>query len=187
MASELPGDAIWVGWSLGGLLAGALLDHLPAPRALVLLGMGARFPDVNGISDGQLATFQRTFSRAPEVTQEHFLRWQLQGEPAPLEAHRYLHSMVGTVSPADTATLAAGLDHLARLDITSRLATASCPVYRVAGERDPLLAPALRANADYQLPDAGHCPMLSCPAALTRCLASIAKTTQASFAEERLP
>ena len=32
MASRLPSDAVWVGWSLGGLLATALLDYLPAPR-----------------------------------------------------------------------------------------------------------------------------------------------------------
>ncbi len=30
-------------WSLGGLLATALLDYLPPPNALLLLGAGSRF------------------------------------------------------------------------------------------------------------------------------------------------
>ncbi|WP_370656591.1 alpha/beta fold hydrolase, partial [Klebsiella pneumoniae] len=43
MSNLLPSDAIWVGWSLGGLLATALLDQLPAPQGLILIGAGERF------------------------------------------------------------------------------------------------------------------------------------------------
>ena len=31
MREALPIDSIWVGWSLGGILAAALLRHLPPP------------------------------------------------------------------------------------------------------------------------------------------------------------
>ncbi|MCK2183489.1 alpha/beta fold hydrolase [Halomonas getboli] len=174
MASELPSDAVWVGWSLGGLLAGALLDRLPAPRALVLLGMGERFPHPEGVSRAALAQFRQAFRRDPTGTHAHFLRWQLGGEPSPRVAHRRLRALLGDEAGADTATLAAGLAQLAELDNAERLASPPCPVHRLAGEADPLLAPAVRERADWRLPEAGHCPLISQPARLARALAVIA-------------
>ncbi|WP_373191337.1 alpha/beta fold hydrolase [Halomonas sp.] len=179
MGNDLPADAVWVGWSLGGLLATALLDHLPAPRAVVLLGVGESFCHPAGIPETQLSVFRQAFARAPEATHRHFLRWQLAGEPDPRSAHRQLRALLGDgggdrLSGADPATLATGLDQLAELDNGERLARAPCPVWRVAGVRDPLLAPALRESADQRLIEAGHCPMLSQPASLAACLAGIA-------------
>ncbi|MCK0713999.1 alpha/beta fold hydrolase [Chromohalobacter sarecensis] len=174
MADALPRDAIWVGWSLGGLLAGALLDHLPPPRALVLLGMGERFCHPEGVSEADLATFRDAFRRNPEATRSHFLRWQLGGEPSPRSTHRRLRALLGDAVPASSATLAAGLEQLATLDNTSRLATASCPVHRLVGARDPLLAPNVLAHADRRIEDAGHCPLLSQPRQLATLLSSIA-------------
>ena len=178
MADALPTEAVWVGWSLGGLLITALLDYLPAPRALVMLGMGPRFCIDGGISPGELDAFQRAFARAPDATRQHFLRWQLQGELAPRAAHRRLLDLLGETSRgeppcADNATLATGLAQLAYLDLTEPLKSPPCPVWRVAGERDPLLSPTLRESADYRLADAGHCPMLTQPEALARCLTEV--------------
>ncbi|WP_136247575.1 alpha/beta fold hydrolase [Halomonas borealis] len=174
MADSLPHDAIWVGWSLGGLLAGALLDRLPAPRALVLLGMGERFPHPEGVSQAALAQFRKAFRRDPAAIRAHFLRWQLGGEPSPRAAHRRLRGLLGDAAPADKATLNAGLAQLAELDNTARLAAPPCPVHRLAGEADPLLAPAIRERADRLLPEAGHCPIISQPGRLARTLATIA-------------
>jgi pimeloyl-[acyl-carrier protein] methyl ester esterase len=178
MAGDLPADAVWAGWSLGGLLAAALLDHLPAPRALVMLGMGPRFFTEGGIGPGELAAFRRAFARDGEATRHHFLRWQLQGEPAPRAAHRRLIDLLGREPWAETATLAAGLSQLARLDAGPRLADPPCPVWRLAGAQDPLLAPALRDGADRRLAGAGHCPMLSRPDALAAALVAMVLATQ---------
>jgi len=173
MRDDLPADAVWVGWSLGGLLAAAMLDHLPPPHALVLLGMGARFCHPQGVTSMQLATFRRAFARDPQATHAHFVRWQLQGEADARGAYRRLRELQGAGSRATPATLAAGLDQLAELDNSQRLASPPCRLWRIAGERDALLAPALREAADYRLGEAGHCPMLSQPAALAACLAAI--------------
>ena len=176
MAETLPAEAVWVGWSLGGLLAEALLDHLPPPRALVVIGMGPRFCHPDGVSDEELATFRRAFRRDPEATRAHFLRWQLRGEPSPRAAHRQLLGRIGQAPPAGLTTLAAGLEQLARLDAGRRRGAAPCPVYRLAGEADPLLAPAVREVADWRLANAGHCPMLSQPERLAALLAAVAAT-----------
>ncbi|QFT84687.1 Pimeloyl-[acyl-carrier protein] methyl ester esterase [Halomonas sp. THAF12] len=191
MAGELPSDAVWVGWSLGGLLAGALLERLPTPRALVLLGMGERFPHPEGVSRAALAQFRKAFRRDPAGTHAHFLRWQLGGEPSPRAAHQRLIALLGDDASADTATLAAGLAQLGELDNAERLASPPCPVHRLAGEADPLLAPEERERAELRLPEAGHCPLISQPERLARALAAIAVapecTTIAGAALEPTP
>lgn len=188
MAGELPADAIWVGWSLGGLLAGALLARLPAPRALILLGMGARFCDPEGVSRAALTAFRRAFARDPATTLAHFQRWQLGGEPSPRDAHRRLRTLLNGGPPADPATLAVGLHWLETLDLSSALAGTGCPVIRMSGANDPLQAPAAIDRADHRLEHAGHCPMLSRPAALAEALTALADRCPAPpHRLERLP
>ncbi|EHJ93683.1 alpha/beta fold hydrolase [Vreelandella boliviensis] len=165
MSESLTSDAVWVGWSLGGLLAAALLEELPPPRGLMLLGAGNTFCATDGVTSAELSAFRRAFQREPTATWQHFLRWQAQGEPSPRKAFRQLHDLLGDTLPADSATLATGLDWLASIDNRQRLAAAPCPVARLTGEHDPLIGPAQR-RASELLTGVGHCPMLSQPQAL---------------------
>ncbi|WP_434984345.1 alpha/beta fold hydrolase [Vreelandella zhaodongensis] len=171
MADQLPSNAVWVGWSLGGLLASALLDKLPAPRGLVLIGTGDQFCNDDGVSKAELASFHRAFTRDPDATWRHFLRWQTQGEPNARHAYQQLRAMLGDTPSATNSTLSQGLHWLASLDNTQRLQEASCPVIRLVGEHDPLVASGIRAQA-INLAHAGHCPMLSQPAQLVATIAS---------------
>lgn len=171
MADQLPSNAVWVGWSLGGLLASALLDKLPAPRGLVLIGTGGQFCSDDGVSKAELASFQRAFSRDPDATWRHFLRWQTQGEPNARHAHQQLRAMLGDTPSATNSTLSQGLHWLATLDNTQRLQEAPCPVIQLVGEYDPLVSSSTRAQA-INLAHAGHCPMLSQPAQLVATIAS---------------
>lgn len=170
MADQLPEDAVWVGWSLGGLLASALLDHFPAPRGLLLIGAGERFCSDDGVSKHELASFRRAFTREPDITWQHFLRWQAQGEPNPRHAHRQLRTLLGNHASADHTTLSQGLDWLANVDNTQRLQQAPCPVIRLVGEHDPLIGASQHAQA-VPLAHSGHCTMLSQPARLATVLA----------------
>ncbi|MDQ7728069.1 alpha/beta fold hydrolase [Halomonas sp. SpR8] len=165
MSESLASDAVWVGWSLGGLLAAALLEELPPPRGLILLGAGNTFCATDGVTSGELNAFRRAFQRDPTATWQHFLRWQAQGEPSSRQAYRQLGDLLGDTLPADITTLATGLDWLASIDNRQRLAAAPCPVVRLTGEHDPLIGPAQR-RASELLTDVGHCPMLSQPQAL---------------------
>ena len=175
MAADLPTEAVWVGWSLGGLLAATLLEHRHSPpRGLILLGMGGRFCDSGGVTRAELAAFRRAFSRDPDATLAHFRRWQLGGEPRLRDAHRRLRALLDEGPSPDPESLAAGLAWLAELDATAVLADPPCPIRRLAGDRDPLLAAAAIADADRVLEHAGHCPMLSRPAALAEALAALA-------------
>lgn len=173
MRDQLPNDAVWVGWSLGGLLAGALLAHLPVPKALVLIGTGPKFCHADGVSTAELATFRRAFERDPMATWQHFLRWQLQGEPAPRSAHRRLLDLIGSQPSASLRSLAAGLDQLSDMDLTPMLSSPPCPIRRIAGEHDGLMHATTRESADLLLTETGHCPMLSRPAALAGYLSAL--------------
>ncbi|SES04075.1 pimeloyl-[acyl-carrier protein] methyl ester esterase [Vreelandella subterranea] len=181
MARQLPSDAIWVGWSLGGLLATALLDHLPLPRGLILLGVGERFYSDDGVTSSELASFRHAFARDPHATWRHFLRWQTQGEPNARQAHRQLRALQGDTPSANRSTLAQGLDWLATIDNSQRLRNAPCPVKRLIGEHDPLVGTSVRNEAET-LAKAGHCPMLSQPVQLADALAA-----QAFLAVEEQP
>lgn len=183
MAGELPEHAVWVGWSLGALLAASLLEHLPTPRTLVLLGMNARFTVAAssaitatvGVTANELATFQRAFERDPEKTWRHFLRWQLAGEPDTRSAHRRLeHLLCLDELPADKTTLASGLNQLARLDISHLMASPAYPTLRVRGSDDPLLS--MPDGREYAvIMNAGHCPQLSVPGELAKLLCGLAR------------
>lgn len=171
MADKLPADSIWVGWSLGGLLAAALTAHLPPPRGLILLGAGAQFCAPGGVTPDALADFTRAFERSPTAAWRHFLRWQSSGEPDTRDALSELHALLGKTPPADTATLTAGLGWLDTLDNRERLAALPCPIAHLAGENDPLLG---ADSPSEQLAHAGHCPMVSQPADLAQTLTRLA-------------
>ncbi|MCS2608375.1 alpha/beta fold hydrolase [Halomonas dongshanensis] len=189
MAPALRPDAVWVGWSLGGLLACALLDHLPPPSALILLGCGPRFCTPSGVTPEALARFRDAFMRDPLSSWHHFLRWQSQGEPHPRRVGHSLKTLMGATPPADTPTLLAGLDWLEQLDNTHRLHHAPCPIYRITGQHDPFIRPEPMANKEaaemhlgaptekyagtFSLPGVGHCPMLSAPATLAQLLQTL--------------
>lgn len=177
MHDSLPSDAIWVGWSLGGMLAAALLAHLPAPRALVMLGATPRFAShtQDGAGPREIETFRRAFARDPQRTWQHFLRWQASGEPSPRQARQCLDACLGNQMPADVATLAAGLDQLAHFDLHATLERATCPVSYVYGANDPLLPAMGHYQPSIALPGCGHCPQLSAPARLAGSLSSIAE------------
>ena len=184
MRDALPADAVWVGWSLGGLLAGALLAHLPPPRALVLIGTTARFCQAGGVSAAELNTFRRAFERQPQATRQQCLRWQLQGEPTPRTAHRRQLDLIGAQPSASPRTLEAGLDQLATIDLTPQFVTPPCPIRQVAGAHDGLLSEEARRSADLVLTETGHCPMLSCPAALTAYLSQLREEVTADDKHE---
>lgn len=185
MSNLLPSDAIWVGWSLGGLLATALLDQLPAPQGLILIGAGERFCSDDGVSSTELASFRRAFNRDPYATWQHFLRWQAQGEPNSRRIHQQLRELLGDAPSANLRTLEQGLEWLSALDNHPRLLNAPCPVVRLAGEHDPLIGDSARSKA-IQLPHSGHCPMLSQPALMATIIAEQATTIGQQAVQETL-
>jgi pimeloyl-[acyl-carrier protein] methyl ester esterase len=183
MADEVAGwcraleePPVVVGWSLGALAAMAALvaEDAPPVAGLVVIGGFAAFLARDGYRQGQdpavLERLRQWTLRDSERARSRFARWLELDEPAPVVAPPLQTAMVET------------LQVLARGDLRARLPAITAPTMVVHGERDrvvPLRAGELVAElipgATMVTMDAGHAPMLECPAALARHVAEHAR------------
>lgn len=176
LCAEMQAPAVWVGWSLGGLVALAAAARQPAAvEAVVLLAASPRFtatPDWPGIDPGTLAGFARAVDADPVGARDRFLAFQLEGSEHRRRALRALRASATRDGCPEPGTLRAGLELLAHRDLRATLAALPCPVRAVLGAADPLvptaLAPSLRARGvpATVLPGAGHAPFASHPDAV---------------------
>jgi pimeloyl-[acyl-carrier protein] methyl ester esterase len=178
LLAAAPARAVWVGWSLGGLLALEAAARAPERIAgLCLVASNPRFvrgPDwPHGMEDAVLRAFGEALVREPDRTLNRFLALQVRGSERAQPTLRTLRAETDRVETPALEALAAGLDILRRSDLRHRLGDYPGPRRFIMGERD-LLVPcsAARACARYSaqteqrvIPGAGHAPFLSHPAA----------------------
>jgi malonyl-CoA O-methyltransferase len=167
LLAQLPARALYVGWSLGGLLAGELA--LAAPdrvSGLVRLASNLRFvaneqwPLAMPAED--FAAFYTGLLEQPEKTRKRFNTLQLQGDVSARALRRLLPPC-----HADPEALRWGLDCLRELDQRETYAGLSCPVMNIYGSDDALVPAALAetvpAARSRCYGGAGHIPFLSQP------------------------
>lgn len=171
----IPPGAVWMGWSLGGMLALAAADARPAAvRGVVIVASNLRFiaatdwPDaispevfqdvVDGVAVNPLKTLQR------------FVALQFLGVREGAEAARHLREQL-PVGPSFNAGLMSGLDLLRTIDNRPKIREVSVPVKMVFGQKDklvplavaeviPVLNPAVGIAT---IAGAGHAPFLTHP------------------------
>ncbi|HET6725623.1 MAG TPA: pimeloyl-ACP methyl ester esterase BioH [Gammaproteobacteria bacterium] len=171
-----PKGAVWLGWSLGGMVAlAAALQFRGEIAALRLVSTTPRFvtaPDwPHAMAPETLAKFAAELKSDWRGTVEDFLVLQTLGAATGRAALRTLRHEVFARGTPDPAGLAAGLRILENIDLRSRLSEIDIPVKVMSGERDRLTPPAAgRALADTlngefkSVPRAAHAPFLSEPA-----------------------
>jgi len=173
---QAPRQAVWLGWSLGGLIA--LEAALRAPeriKALVLLTATPRFiraADWPAAMDADvLAKFQDGLSDDASGTLDRFLVLQVMGSEAARESLRTLRHEVARRPAPSPAALEIGLDLLRDTDLRNRIGTLSCPTLWLFGRRDTLVPAAASEGIATLLPNsrqrvvagAAHAPFLSHP------------------------
>lgn len=170
--------ALWLGWSLGGLVA--LEAALAAPTRVagaVLLAATPRFlaaPDwPHGVDAAVLARFAGGLARDWRATVQGFLALEVRGSIDASIELALLKQFVDADDAPSPAALAAGLVVLATADLRARLSALAVPTLWIAGGRDRLVHPesmrmaAAQARGDYVvLPGVGHAPFLTRGAAL---------------------
>jgi pimeloyl-[acyl-carrier protein] methyl ester esterase len=172
-----PPRAVWLGWSLGGLVA--LAAALRAPKRVAGLILMAATPRFVRAADWPAAMVSETLHQFhsglladPAGTLDRFLALQVRGGEAARETLRTLRRELAGRPAPDPQALALGLDLLRDGDLRPRLAELSCPSLWLFGSHDTLVpaaaAPAVSAlvpAARVQvIPGAAHAPFLSHPA-----------------------
>lgn len=174
LAAQAPEGALWLGWSLGGLVAAKMAEHPELKhkvQGLVTLGSGPWFvggktrPCGWGLNPAELKAFIRGFKKQPREAWQHFLRWQSQGEPQAQTVLSFLKKQPFW----SQQQLQVGLELLQALEAGELLNQPSLPWLLVRGAKDPLcpewepLQKAFPAQSlDWlTLPETGHLPQFS--------------------------
>lgn len=166
--------ALWLGWSLGGLVALHAAQQLPhAVRGLILLGASPRFVLTNdwpqGMDTSVFANFADELARDYRGTLDRFLMLEAQGSDHMRAELRMLREQLFARGEPSPAALAAGLDILQRSDLRAGLPALATPSLWLAGRRDKLVSPAaMRAAAELardahfvEIRSGGHAPFLT--------------------------
>ncbi|SFB79892.1 pimeloyl-[acyl-carrier protein] methyl ester esterase [Marinospirillum celere] len=176
LAEQHPQPAIWLGWSLGGLVAAKMAQHPQLKQwvtGLVSLGAGPWFasgkdkPCHWGLNPAELRAFVRSFKKHPQEAWEHFLSWQSLGEPQADQVKARLQAD----QPWSAEALQVGLLLLKQLDAGELMAEPSLAWLLVRGEEDPICpdwSPLQESYSSQQLSwltlsACGHAPQFTQP------------------------
>ncbi|HEX5361182.1 MAG TPA: alpha/beta fold hydrolase [Fluviicoccus sp.] len=171
LRDKVPGPAVWLGWSLGGLVASALAQLYPeAVSRLLLVAVNPCFvqrPDyASAMSVGEFRDFRQGFAASPEAAWRRFQALQCLGSATARADLRQLQALCGNTLPADPARLEYQLDWLEHGDIRMLPDRLTCPAAWLGGGRDHLV-PATAGFAAYPdaeiFNDSAHLPFLSEP------------------------
>lgn len=170
LAEQIPDHSIWVGWSLGGLLAQQLAHYYPSKvRHLVCIASSPCFLKKKDWSYGMPLTvfddFVRAFEADHATALERFLTLQAAKGTKPTQRMKQL-----ICSKYQADELKAALQIL-RWDLRKALSQFNFPVLFIGGNEDQLMntenlkaSARLAHRADYlEINGAGHLPMVSHP------------------------
>ncbi len=171
--------AVWLGWSLGGLVALEAARRDPSRvAALVPIATSPRFtraPDwPHAVETEVFASFARELGGDYRRTLERFLALECHGSDRARLELKTLRAAVFAHGQPDAAALADGLAILAGTDLRAALPTLAMPAVWIAGARDLLVPPAALERASAAMPDArhvtiaggGHAPFIGHPDAV---------------------
>ncbi|NTS75736.1 pimeloyl-ACP methyl ester esterase BioH [Catenovulum sp. SM1970] len=170
---EKPG--IFIGWSMGGLIAQYFALHYPAlVTGLICVASSPCFAekkqtDWPGIKPKVLAGFQQQLASDYSKTLERFLAIQAMGSPTAKQDIKALKALLMTYPNPALSALKGGLVLLEQVDLRNQIADITQPTLRIYGRLDSLVPAkaidfisALQPNAQTLLfKHASHAPFLS--------------------------
>lgn len=174
--SQAPSQAIWLGWSLGGLVASRVALQAPERvSALVTVASSPCFSaqgDWAGIKPEVLAGFQQQLSEDFQRTVERFLALQTLGTETARQDTRQLKNAVLSLEMPSVEVLNSGLEILKTVDLREALSTLALPFLRLYGRLDglvprkivPLLDELWPTSESVIFAKAAHAPFISHPA-----------------------
>ena len=182
-----PPQAIWLGWSLGGLVASKIaLEHPARVQALVTVASSPCFSARDGwpgIKPEVLANFQQQLSEDFQRTVERFLTLQTLGTETARQDARTLKQTVLSQPIPDVEVLSGGLEMLKTVDLRDALVSLTLPHLRLYGYLDglvprkvvPLLDALWPASESLVMAKAAHAPFISHPAEFCSALVALSQ------------
>lgn len=165
--------AVYLGWSLGGLVASQLASQFPNDvLALITVASTPYFvaqQDWPGIQANVLSMFHRQLETDTKKTIDNFLKIQAMGSPHIREDIKTIRNLVMQFDLPSKETLERSLLLLETVDQRSLLGQINSPFLRVYGRLDGLVPKAviekiatLAPNSDFIVLDkASHAPFIS--------------------------
>lgn len=184
--AQAPEQAVWLGWSLGGLVASQAALSAPARvSALVTVASSPCFgaqQEWPGIKPEVLQGFQQQLSEDFQRTVERFLALQTLGTGSARQDARLLKSVVLEQPMPSIDVLVGGLDILRQTDLRQAMETLTLPMLRIYGALDGLVPRKVARLLDERWPDsdsvvmaqAAHAPFISHPDAFAALVRSFA-------------
>ncbi|WON76758.1 pimeloyl-ACP methyl ester esterase BioH [Serratia sp. UGAL515B_01] len=175
LLAAAPRKAYWLGWSLGGLVAGQVALMRPERVAGVITVASSpcftakeQWP---GINPEVLSGFQQLLSYDFHRTVERFLALQTLGTESARQDARLLKTVVLNQPIPSVDVLNGGLEMLRMVDQRQLLATLTMPVLRIYGYLDGLVPRKVATLLDELWPrsssvviaKAAHAPFISHP------------------------
>lgn len=170
-----PQNAVWLGWSLGGLVASQIaLSRPDRVKALVTVASSPCFSAQDawpGIKPEVLAGFQQQLSEDFQRTVERFLALQTMGTETARKDARTLKQTVLSLPMPEVEVLNGGLEQLKTVDLRAPLASLTIPHLRIYGYLDgivprkvaPLLDDLWPNSQSMVVAKAAHAPFISHP------------------------
>ncbi len=167
-----PPHSIWLGWSLGGMIAWHIAIHHPERVSqLITVASSPKFmstPDWPGVAPHTIEKFANSLVQNYQITLEEFLELQLRGSPKNQVLLTELRKQI-TTSSHTTPALLGSLGLLRDMDLRAELTKMQCPSLHLFGSHDTLvpvkvaklIQPALLHGKCAIIKRAGHIPFLS--------------------------
>ncbi len=182
---QAPEKAIWLGWSLGGLVASQVaLAHPGRVQALITVASSPCFSARDGwpgIKPDVLAGFQQQLSEDFQRTVERFLALQTMGTETARQDARALKKTVLALPMPPVDVLNGGLEILKTVDLRESLTSLTVPFLRLYGYMDGLVPRKVVPLLDALWPEseslifakAAHAPFISHPDAFCQALVAL--------------
>lgn len=159
LSAQAPKNAIWLGWSLGGLVATYMALHHPEyVSKLITVASSPKFAAEKpwrGIQPKVLSAFTDQLLTDFQLTIERFMSLQAMGSPTARQDVKSLKQAVLSRPEPSLKSLVAGLAMLSEEDFRPNLAQISIPFLRLYGRLDGLVPIKVASDIDL-LASASH-------------------------------
>lgn len=155
--SDAPDRAVWLGWSLGGLVATHIALNAPERvTKLITVASSPKFAAEHpwrGIQPNVLTAFTSQLLEDFSVTIERFMALQAMGSPSARKDVKQLKQAVLSRPQPNPDSLLVGLNILADVDLRDALHGLSMPMLRLYGRLDGLVPIKVASDLSEQLPN----------------------------------